>query len=773
MQSQRPGSEPERIRFDRFEANLHTEELSRDGRKVRLAHQSFRVLAVLLEKPGKLVTRQELRDRLWPGGTVLEYDQGLNTAVNRLREALRDAAEAPRFIETLPKRGYRFIGVVHQQLPSAPELASDTAREAASGPARGILPQESHEPDTAPSCEPPASDAGNEPHGSLPGSRPANVAPSDQAGPGTAPSAGADLTTVSPSRPRFVLVAAAGVAVVLLVAVLVFLATRHSTTHPTSGRHLVLFTSLPGQEIAPTFSPDGSQIAFAWNGAPDSGGLFDLYVKSVGSERLLRLTHQPAGWISPAWSPDGSSIAFVRQLAQGGTGIFVVPALGGFERRITDKQVAVGFTVQISWSPDSRQLAFSGYGPHGLPLVYLVELESLNVRPLTPAPECMDAAEPAFSPDGRQLALVCLSSAAVYAIDVVQLPNGPVRQIASMLGYPQGLAWAADGTHLIVSNDPGNGGELWQLSLSGEMAQLPFDQEASAPAVDPKGGRIAYVRGRSTVNVWRADLSAAHPEESATRWIYSTRTQEVARYSPDGARIAFQSNRSGSMEIWLTDAAGSDPERITSFNGPYTSSPSWCSDGHRIAFDSRASGLSAIYVEDIRERVPRKVVTTRDNLSVPTWSQDCRWLFASGDNMWLYRLPSSGGPAERFSAQKSNNAVVAGTRVIFNVLRPAGIELWSKPVDGGAESELEGMPKLTYDDGWAATAGGIYYTNALAKPITLNFHDFMSHSNRVLMTLRKTPVPAGAWLGVSPDGRWLLYTQVEDQQSEIVLAPAP
>jgi DNA-binding winged helix-turn-helix (wHTH) protein len=105
-------SGPERVRFEGFEADLRTEELSRAGRKLRLPHQSFRVLAMLLEKTGQLVTREELRARLWPAGTLVEYDQGLNAAVNRLREALGDSAEAPRFIETLPKRGYRFIAAI-------------------------------------------------------------------------------------------------------------------------------------------------------------------------------------------------------------------------------------------------------------------------------------------------------------------------------------------------------------------------------------------------------------------------------------------------------------------------------------------------------------------------------------------------------------------------------------------------------------------------------------------------------------------------------------
>src|SRR5579862_299911 len=114
-------SGPERVCFDGFEANLRTGELHRSGRKVRLPNQSFNVLALLLGRAGQLVTREELRARLWPNGTFVEYDQSLNAAVNRLRDALRDSADKPRFIETLPKRGYRFIATVQVEVaPPAP-----------------------------------------------------------------------------------------------------------------------------------------------------------------------------------------------------------------------------------------------------------------------------------------------------------------------------------------------------------------------------------------------------------------------------------------------------------------------------------------------------------------------------------------------------------------------------------------------------------------------------------------------------------------------------
>jgi len=719
----------QRIRFAEFEADPHTEELFKAGVRLKLPHQSFCVLAMLLERPGQLVTRDELRTRLWPASTLVEYDQRLNAAVNRLREALLDSAEAPRFIETLPKRGYRFIATIEPVSRSSPEVTH-------SPPSRGAAASEPKPADSVHELSPP---------GTMPRQR------------------------------KILLAALAGLTAILLFTIAHFRMSAPAGSGAAFGRQLLPLASLPGRAMAPTFSPDGSQVAFAWNEGADSGHLFDLYVKSLGSERLLRLTHQPSKWMSAAWAPDGSTIAFLR-ITDESAGIFVIPALGGSERSIVSSGVAIG-SVQISWSADGHQLAYSGYGPDAAQ-IEIVSLDTGDTRPLSPAPECMTAVNPAFAPDGKQLALVCVSSSGVYTIYVVPLsdgraPAGAPRALATMMGEPQGLAWMADGSGLIVSNDPGDGGELWQLTLRGEREQLPFGENGSAPTVAARGGRIAYVRSRAIVDIWRADLTAAHPEESATKLIYSTRMQVLPRYSRDGTRIAFQSNRSGSFEIWMTDAQGADPDRLTSFNGPLTAAPSWCSDGRRIAFDSRLSGSSAIYIEDINERVPRKLVTSRENLSRPVWSEDCRWLFAFDGNNVLYRIAATGGPAERFTEHVSSYCVVSADRVIFNVMESTGVLLWMRSVGGGAQAPLEGMPRIRYEDAWAATPAGIYFTDSSSQPVQVDYYDLSSRRTRTLMTLKQTPVPGvGPGISVSPDGHWLLYGQSGDESSEIMLAPA-
>src|SRR5829696_6715285 len=115
------------IRFGKFEADVRSGELRKRGVKIKVGDQPFSILAILLAAPGQVITRDEIQKQLWPADTFVDFDRGLNKAVNRLRDALGDSADSPRFIETLPKRGYRFIAPVERgTLPIASALGADT-----------------------------------------------------------------------------------------------------------------------------------------------------------------------------------------------------------------------------------------------------------------------------------------------------------------------------------------------------------------------------------------------------------------------------------------------------------------------------------------------------------------------------------------------------------------------------------------------------------------------------------------------------------------------
>src|SRR5271163_2992191 len=130
-----------RLRFGAFELDLHAAELREHGLRVHLQEQPFQVLRMLLERAGEVVTREELQKKLWPADTFVDFDHGLNKAINKIREALSDSAESPRFVETVARRGYRFLAEVKVADPAAvggPEFAAQPPIVAEATDRRGL-----------------------------------------------------------------------------------------------------------------------------------------------------------------------------------------------------------------------------------------------------------------------------------------------------------------------------------------------------------------------------------------------------------------------------------------------------------------------------------------------------------------------------------------------------------------------------------------------------------------------------------------------------------
>ncbi|MBZ5585968.1 MAG: serine/threonine-protein kinase [Acidobacteriia bacterium] len=369
----------------------------------------------------------------------------------------------------------------------------------------------------------------------------------------------------------------------------------------------VPLTTYEGGETGPSFSPDGEQVAFSWTAADAPRG---IYVKMIGSEAAQRRTASPPTSmdLGPAWSPDGRWIAFLRVVFPKQR-ILVVPSIGGPERTVAEvtipNPVSTGILgPYIEWSADSQWLIVVDRPRGREAALFAVSIATGERRQITSPPQGTNGdTAPALSPDGRTLGFVRNSGPLVADLYLVSLsagmtPRGEPKRLTSDNQWTGKIAWSADGREIVYC--AGAPSSLWRFKASGKdrprrLALGPED--ASAPTISRRNSRLAYVRSASDFDIYRADLvNPAGPAGPPLRTVSSTLMDEQPQLSSDGARIAFVSNRSGALEVWVCGSDGSNPSQLTSFGGPPVYHPVWSPDGKQIVFESNAGGKWAAYV---------------------------------------------------------------------------------------------------------------------------------------------------------------------------------
>src|SRR5215207_8813104 len=368
-------------------------------------------------------------------------------------------------------------------------------------------------------------------------------------------------------------------------------------------------TGLDGYEMMPSLSPDGNQVAFAWNGEKD-GSNVDVYVSMVGTPAVHRVTTHPSMDVFPRWSPDGRQIAFVRQWTDHAGRVYVVSPLGGPERKLSDFDAhfdRVAAFGDLSWSPDGRYIAAarSSTQREGESTgVYLIPVEGGEPRLVTPAKAPASDRDPAISHDGRRLAYFSCANCCWGGCDVMTVeldaelrPVGAPRRLTSMHSQMEGLAWTRDGSSLIFRRLTGHLYHLWRVDVDGRHPPERIEVTgfgARRPSIVPSRDRLVYSRPTDDTDIYQVGTKG-----SAHALSRSSFPDFFPRFSPDGTQIAFCSARSGDMSrIWIARADGSEPRQLTGDMQGGQYSPSWSPDGRTLAFQStRDSQIWTIDVE--------------------------------------------------------------------------------------------------------------------------------------------------------------------------------
>jgi Tol biopolymer transport system component/DNA-binding winged helix-turn-helix (wHTH) protein len=613
-------AEEKRVRFGPYEADLAAGELRKNGRVVRLQEQPFQILATLLDRAGEVVTREELRLRLWPDDNFGDFDQGLNTGINKLREALGDSAANPRFVETLPKRGYRFTHPVEAERTASPAehirperrpwrrllfLIGIAAALAITAAVSALL-----------WIRRPAQDP------QLPVRRFIIRRPDP---------------TLTLSDGRRVAISPNG---------------RHVAIAAQEGQSRLLWIQDLDQEqpravegsegaLSPFWSPDSNMIGFAVTG----GKLKKVSVNGGGPPVPVGDVHC-AHISGGSWSPDGRAIVFA---CSSPAGLYMVPAAGGKASLLASPEMLEKELDKQPGGPAPETSCI--FYPHFLPAeagartVLFVYKGDLVAMDLTTGRRHLigPGYEPAYCSSGH---LLFNSRTDLWArpFSLQQLRfSGEGFRIARTAAD---ASVAHDGT--LVYRDAVTEQLVWFDRRGARMETVgPPAKGIFYPALSPDGRRVAVETSENvSQDVWVSDLRGTR-----IRLTSHPATEVVPVWAPGGDEVAFGSYRAGNIDIFVRHADGG-PEEIPLAASPHNERASdWSRDGQYILYSllHPANGSDLWYLERnaAGQWEPHSLTQTAFNEKAPKLSPDGRYVAylsdeSGRDEVYVRQFPSGG-----------------------------------------------------------------------------------------------------------------------------------
>ena len=561
------------VRFADFELDLHSGDLTRNGSRVLLPDQPFRLLAILIRERGGLVTREDLRRELWPGGTFVDFEPSLNAAVKRVREALGDSANAPRYIETLPRRGYRFIAPIRE----ASAARTEELVAAPSG-ASAISPDGSRN------------------------SR--SVRTQDAIGLRKREWAGGRIDLHG--KPiAFVLASA-----IALAALGIFQRSSWRLARDAGQPLIERLTDVGSVQLA-AISLDGRGLAYIRR----EGVRESLWVKRADDSGSSRLLPPVDGTYKSLTFAPGDSLHYtlfrpnrtlIEPFSISTTGGHPTPMLEPAGRISFDRKGS-RFAYVASFSlaqRESRIVVSDAIGS---------EARVVAVRR---PPESFVRTKPAWSPDGSRLAVFGVSEVAPASLELLVLDVGngrPLNISAVDLVAVDSALWLPDGKGIIVAGRASSATpqRLWLVSPgSGSLRPLTADlSDYSLVGFWQNTGQIVAVRSDVARSIWTAELNASHVRQVAQN-SGDLRDLEGLAWSGED-QVLFTGSESGNVDIWSVNVDGSARHQLTSDPGD-DFHPSATADGRTIVFASSRGEAGGIWSMNGDGSEQRRMTTGTD-----------------------------------------------------------------------------------------------------------------------------------------------------------------
>jgi len=431
----------------------------------------------------------------------------------------------------------------------------------------------------------------------------------------------------------------------------------------------------------------------------------------------------------------------------------------------------------VDWSRDGKFLAITEIAADRVHTwIALLSLADSTTKRLTSPSDQEEDCSPAFSPDGSTIAFVRgITPGVVSDVYVVPTSGGEPKRLTHdntwILDAP---TWTPDGRDIVFSSTRGGLASLWLVSVSGGTPRpiVGVGGNAHGPSISRKDNQLVYQQMEFKNNIWRLNLSDEKTRQGPPSIVISDKRPELARphFSPDGNRIAFESDRLGYADIWACNSDGTNCGQFTALHGT-AGAVTWSPDGREFAFEFRPKQHSEVYVAEVGGGPPRllETFTGADN-GGPKWSRDGKWIYFysnHGGSLEIWKKQLGGGSPVQVTTHGGvfGEESWDGRFLYFAKLDIPG--LWKMPLDGGQETRLFDQPfrPFSWWD-WGLTEKGIYFIDFQSSPKAVAFFEFATNKIFHIWTLTNRPFVG---LSVSADGKSVLYAQKEYSKSDIML----
>jgi Tol biopolymer transport system component len=527
-----------------------------------------------------------------------------------------------------------------------------------------------------------------------------------------------------------------------------------------------------GAPNSPEFSPSGDILAFDSEGPSDHHR--NVYLQRLDAASPTRLTRDESKASNPTWSPDGSEIAFLRDTGDPYLGIFMISATGSGERKLMD--LKKGSAPWLRWSPNGQWLVAAEPDAEGRRSLVRIAIRTGEKRYITNPPAGWRGDSlPVFSRDSASVAFRRTTALSGHEdVYVVSAGGGPVKRITVDDAGISGVTYLMDGSLLVSSKREGSIRGLWCYGPGGSRSlRLTAATVDAGPAIVSRdGGRLALVAYNFDVNIWGVPPEGGAP---ALPLIASELPDSSPQYSPDGSRLAFSSMRSGSDGLWVADPNGANEVRLFDGKGMPIGAESWSPDGRQLAFEWHPTKGAEIHVMPGAGGPSRTLVADRFNNRVPVWSKDGAFIYFASDRTgtWqIFEIPAVGGPITQLTTGGGSFASLSPQGdMLYYIANGPGAEggsirqLWRAGLRDGA---LRSHPELVLPDlvpqdwnNWVPVENGIFYmSRRKGQEPCIEYLDFATRQKRAVYDMKKPPAWGGG-MAISPDRKSLLFTQVD------------